>query len=104
LNASTIELTKGQADTQALAGKHLTFLLGEESYGIGLAEGEAAEHACIVVVQVELAKGRPTLKGLIVDGVEEVAQIAAQDIEETPEFGATWMWHASWAWRRSRAS
>jgi purine-binding chemotaxis protein CheW len=46
--------------------------------------GEAAdsEHTCIVVVQV-----RRTLAGIIVDGVEEVTNIPATDIEPTPDFG-----------------
>ena len=114
-----------------LAGKYLTFRVGDESYGIavlkireiirltpitavpqvpdyvkgvinlrgkvipvvglrakfGLAEAESTERTCIVVVQVELASHRNALMGLIVDGVEEVAYMGAQDIEETPNFG-----------------
>ncbi len=117
---------------QALAGKYLTFRLGDESYGIavlkireiirlttitavpqmpayikgvinlrgkvipvvdlrakfGLGEARASERTCIVVVQVDLSDRNKTLIGLIVDGVEEVIQIGAQDIEETPNFGA----------------
>jgi purine-binding chemotaxis protein CheW len=46
------------------------------------------DHTCIVVVQVRLLDGKLTQMGLIVDGVEEVLNIAAADIEETPEFGA----------------
>jgi purine-binding chemotaxis protein CheW len=42
---------------------------------------------CIVVVQVKLPDGKATQMGLIVDGVEEVVNLAAADIEETPEFG-----------------
>jgi len=42
---------------------------------------------CIVVVQVKLPDGKLTQMGLIVDGVEEVTNIAAADIEETPDFG-----------------
>jgi purine-binding chemotaxis protein CheW len=42
---------------------------------------------CIVVVHVKLPDGKSTLMGLIVDGVEEVTNIAAGDIEETPDFG-----------------
>ena len=118
---------------QRLAGKYLTFRLGDESYGIavlkireiirltsitavpqmpdyvrgvinlrgkvipvvglgskfGLAAAKSTERTCIVVVQVELASHTKALMGLIVDGVEEVAYIAAQDIEETPDFGAS---------------
>jgi purine-binding chemotaxis protein CheW len=116
----------------ALAGKYLTFRLGDESYGIsvlkvreiirqtkatavpqmpdyikgvinlrgkiipvmdlrlklGLPVTEVTEHTCIVVVQVKLADGQNTALGLVVDGVEEVTNIAASDIEETPDFGA----------------
>ena len=53
----------------------------------GLAEGEETEQACIVVVQVRLVDGRREQMGLIVDGVEEVTQIAANEIEEPPTLG-----------------
>ena len=43
---------------------------------------------CIVVVQVKLNDGKQTQVGLIVDGVEEVLNIGAADIEETPDFGS----------------
>lgn len=43
---------------------------------------------CIIVVQVQLPNTKPTQMGLVVDGVEEVANIAEEDIEETPDFGA----------------
>jgi purine-binding chemotaxis protein CheW len=52
-----------------------------------LPEAEATERTCVVVVQVSLASG-PALMGLIVDGVQEVANITAKDIEPTPDFGA----------------
>lgn len=42
---------------------------------------------CIIVVQVKLADGKSTQMGLIVNGVEEVINLAAADIEETPDFG-----------------
>jgi len=42
---------------------------------------------CIIVVQVKLPDGRNTQMGLIVDGVEEVVNLAPGDIEETPDFG-----------------
>jgi purine-binding chemotaxis protein CheW len=121
------------AGEKSLAGKYLTFRLGEESYGIavlkireiikltaitavpqmpsyvkgvinlrgkiipvvdlrakfGLPPAATTERTCIVVVQVALAGHSKTLMGLIVDGVEEVAQIPAPDIEETPDFGAS---------------
>lgn len=117
--------------TSAKAGKYLTFLLGQEGYGISvlkvreiirlcditpvpqmpqhvkgvinlrgkiipvvdlrlkfqLASTAETEHTCIVVVQVSLGSGSKTMMGVVVDAVEEVVQIAAQDIEPTPEFG-----------------
>jgi purine-binding chemotaxis protein CheW len=45
------------------------------------------EHTCIVVVQVKLPDGKPAQMGLIVDGVEEVINLADGDIEATPNFG-----------------
>ena len=130
MNTTTLE-TPPTGLGQALAGKYLTFRLGDESYGIavlkireiirltpitavpqmpayikgvinlrgkvipvvdlrvkfGLAEAESNERTCIVVVQVELASHTKVLMGLMVDAVEEVAYIAAQDIEATPDFG-----------------
>ncbi len=126
------ELQKPTADSaRNLAGKYLTFRLGNESYGFdvlkireiirmteitavpqmpdyvkgvinlrgkiipvmnlrlrfGFPDAEKTEHTCIVVVQVKLPDGRNTQMGLVVDGVEEVVNIAAGDIEETPDFG-----------------
>jgi purine-binding chemotaxis protein CheW len=54
-----------------------------------LAEAKDTERMCIVVVQVVLRAGVEALMGLVVDGVEEVANIAAADIEPTPDFGAS---------------
>ena len=45
------------------------------------------EQTCIIVVQVKLPDGKATHMGLVVDGVEEVINIAESDIEETPSFG-----------------
>ena len=53
----------------------------------GFAEAASMEQTCIIVVQVKLPDGKSTPMGLVVDGVEEVASIAATDIEETPDFG-----------------
>jgi purine-binding chemotaxis protein CheW len=127
------ETTLEQSTIKALAGKYLTFRLGEESYGIAvlkireiirltpitavpqvpdyvkgvinlrgkvlpvvdlrtkfrLADVASSERTCIVVVQVELPSRGKALMGLIVDGVEEVVHLAAQDIEATPNFGAS---------------
>jgi len=117
----------------SLAGKYLTFFLGEETYGIpvlkvreiismlpitqvpqvptymkgvinlrgkvipvldlrakfSLPETQATASTCIVVVQIKGAEGQINLIGLIVDAVEEVANIAEADIEPTPDFGGT---------------
>jgi len=126
---TTVELS----GMQALAGKYLTFRLGDESYGIAvlkireiirltpitavpqmpdyikgvinlrgkivpvvdlrikfaLAQAKTTERTCIIVVQVNLASGTKAHVGLVVDAVEEVSNIAATDIEPTPDFGAT---------------
>ncbi len=54
----------------------------------GFSDVQNTEQTCIVVVQVQLADGKPTQMGLIVDGVEEVLNLTAADIEETPDFGS----------------
>ncbi len=46
------------------------------------------ERVCIVVVQIEGLTGNKTVMGMVVDGVEEVIQIAAQEIEAAPDFGS----------------
>jgi purine-binding chemotaxis protein CheW len=53
----------------------------------GFADAPSTDQTCIVVVQVKLPDGKSTQMGLVVDGVEEVVNIAASDIEETPDFG-----------------
>jgi purine-binding chemotaxis protein CheW len=114
-----------------LAGKHLTFVLGRECYGLPvlkvreiirlcditpvpqmpvyvkgvlnlrgkivpvadlrvkfqLARTDNTELTCIIVVQIITADRGPAAIGLIVDAVEEVINIAAADIEPTPDFG-----------------
>jgi purine-binding chemotaxis protein CheW len=52
----------------------------------GLPEQEYTPRTCIIVVQVE-GEERPMLMGIVVDGVAEVLNVAAADIEDTPEFG-----------------
>ena len=52
-----------------------------------LPEVEATSNTCIVVVQIEGADSQIKLIGLIVDAVEEVANIAQTEIEPTPDFG-----------------
>jgi len=51
-------------------------------------KAEFAERTCIVVVQVKLANDQLVQMGLIVDSVEEVVNLTAQEIEPVPEFGA----------------
>lgn len=51
------------------------------------AAAAGTEQTCIIVVQVKLPDGKPAAMGLVVDGVEEVINLAASDIEETPNFG-----------------
>jgi purine-binding chemotaxis protein CheW len=116
--------------TGKVAGKYLTFVLQQESYGIdvlkvreiirltgitpvpkmpdyvsgvinlrgkiipvidlrlrfGFKSVQNSERTCIIVVQVKLPDGKATQTGLIVDGVEEVLNLAATDIQETPDF------------------
>jgi purine-binding chemotaxis protein CheW len=128
MSKTTLETT---AASQNLAGKHLTFTLHGESYGIavlkvreiirlanitpvpqmpayvrgiinlrgkiipvidlrlrfGFGKVESTEQTCIIVVQVKVPDGRLTPMGLVVDGVEEVVNIAAGDIETPPDFG-----------------
>ena len=124
-------MERASTGTRQLAGKYLTFILHQESYGIdvlkvreiirlttitavpqmpnyvrgvinlrgkiipvmdlrlrfGFAEAASTEQTCIIVVQVKMSDGKATQMGLVVDGVEEVLNIAAADIEETPDFG-----------------
>lgn len=53
----------------------------------GFPETSNKEETCIVVVQVQMPSRAMIPMGLIVDAVEEVANIAAADIEPTPDFG-----------------
>src|SRR5581483_8939578 len=52
----------------------------------GLAEIEYTQRTCIVVVQVAGESGAVQV-GLVVDAVSEVVNLAAADIENTPDFG-----------------
>ena len=53
----------------------------------GLPSTEVTDQTCVIVVEV--ASGNRTYsKGLIVDNVEEVLDIAGENIEETPQFGS----------------
>jgi purine-binding chemotaxis protein CheW len=50
-------------------------------------KAELTERTCVIVVQVRQATGTALQMGLVVDSVEEVANLTAADIEPTPEFG-----------------
>ena len=52
-----------------------------------LADVGTTERTCIVVAQLRTASGGSALIGFIVDGVEEVVNIAPEDLEPTPDFG-----------------
>jgi len=54
----------------------------------GFPSADRTEQSCIIVVQVTLPGGKQTQMGLVVDGVEEVTNIAAADIETAPSFGS----------------
>ncbi len=51
-------------------------------------KAEFTERTCTVVVQVKLSADQTVQMGLIVDSVEEVVTLAANEIEPTPDFGA----------------
>ena len=53
----------------------------------GFPEAASTDQTCIIVVQVKLPESKATQMGLVVDGVEEVVNLAAADIEKTPDFG-----------------
>jgi purine-binding chemotaxis protein CheW len=52
----------------------------------GLPEIEYTQRTCIIVVQAQ-KDTLATLMGIVVDGVAEVLNLAAGDIEDTPDFG-----------------
>jgi purine-binding chemotaxis protein CheW len=52
----------------------------------GFPPQEATDQTCIIVVEVAATKGT-MLVGLLVDGVSDVQNIQAQEIEEPPVFG-----------------
>jgi purine-binding chemotaxis protein CheW len=52
----------------------------------GLPEREYTQRTCIIVVQVHHG-GVPIQTGIIVDEVSEVLNLAAGEIEDTPDFG-----------------
>jgi len=52
----------------------------------GMPVEEYNPRTCIIVVQIRGDAG-PLLMGIVVDGVAEVLNLAAADIEDTPDFG-----------------
>lgn len=53
-----------------------------------LATAEFTERTCTIIVQANTGPDSSTLLGLIVDAVEEVAQITEQHLEPSPDFGS----------------
>ena len=126
----TINETAAATQTDARAGKYLTFHLANEEFGIkvlkvreimGLQEitavpqtpshvkgvinlrgkvvpvvdlrlkfalpaAEYTQRTCIIVTQVQ-GESTPVMVGIVVDGVSEVLNLSAQEIEDTPDFG-----------------
>lgn len=52
----------------------------------GVAAAEYDHRTCIIVTQVQGESG-PMLIGIVVDGVSEVVNLTAAEIEDTPDFG-----------------
>jgi purine-binding chemotaxis protein CheW len=52
----------------------------------GLTAAEYTQRTCIIVTQVQSGSAS-VLVGIIVDGVSEVLNLAASEIEDTPDFG-----------------
>ena len=117
---------------ELLAGKYLTFQLGDEVYGLGILKVqeiigmmlvtciprtpiyirgvinlrgkvipvvelrktfelktiEDTEKTCIIVIQVSTGESAMTM-GLLVDEVSEVLDIAAEQLEDAPQFGTS---------------
>ena len=53
----------------------------------GLPEVEYTQRTCIIVVQIQAPDGGVALTGIVVDKVSEAVNIAAGEIEDTPDFG-----------------
>jgi purine-binding chemotaxis protein CheW len=52
----------------------------------GVEAAEYTQRTCIIVTQVQGESG-PVLMGIVVDGVSEVLNLTAPEIEDTPDFG-----------------
>ncbi len=46
------------------------------------------DRTCIIVVEIAGGDSGPTMMGIVVDSVSEVANIKNDDVEETPQFGS----------------
>ena len=53
----------------------------------GMGEIDYTERTCIIVVEVQAESGLVPI-GIVVDSVSEVLNIKAEDVEDTPTFGA----------------
>ena len=127
---TTLSESMTGAQSDARAGKYLTFQLATEEFGIrvlkvreimglqditavpqtpnyvkgvlnlrgkvvpvvdlrlkfALPAAEYTPRTCIIVTQVQGETG-PVMVGIVVDGVSEVLNLTAQDLEDTPDFG-----------------
>ena len=53
----------------------------------GMPAQENTERTCIIVAEVTLAAAQPVMMGVVVDAVSEVVNVAASEIDDTPDFG-----------------
>lgn len=68
-----------------LRGKVIPLVDLRSKFGLPVAVDN--ERTCIVVTQIAIGGGAGRFYGIIVDGVEEVANYTAADLEPTPDFG-----------------
>lgn len=68
-----------------LRGKIIPVIDLKDRFGMGTAE--VGDRTCIIVVQIDSVTHGTMQMGLMVDTVEEVVQITAADVSQTPEFG-----------------
>jgi len=60
------------------------------SLRFGMAPIEQDEHTCIIMVQIRKSNGEEKFVGLLVEAVQEVVQIGADDIEPAPACSVNW--------------
>ncbi len=68
-----------------LRGKVIPIIDLRERFG--LSDLKTTEHTCIVVVHIQTEEKQTLSAGLIVDEVEEVLSIPAEDVQPTPDVG-----------------